>query len=279
VKPNLFNLEGGVGKHLQFSSLVKPLYEKYKKKLIIYSGYPEIFNFDEHVADSKNYAYDTFFDNYYQWFQNFDKIFYHDPYKSDWLKGDKHVVKKWSEMYEVEINDVRPSFFINKEREKKLFDIIKNIGNYILLQFTGGQGIIQSGYNKHNFGRNYKQGQDLIYLLQDAFPQHGLIIFGHDNERQEYVGETKYKDSAGAALFCNREDFLILSKYCKFFISIDSALQHMCSNQKFNKKGIVLWGSTIPKMFGYDSNVNLVSKYPGCTEIEPKLIVDEALKL
>ncbi len=279
MKPNLYNLEGGVGKHLQFSTLIEPLYKKYQKKLIIYSGFPEIFNYNKHVADSRLFAHNTFIDNSYQWFQKFDKIFYHDPYKSDWLKGNKHVVQQWSEMYEVEIKDVRPNFSINKEREKKLFDVIKNIGNFILLQFTGGQGVIQSDYNKDNFGRNFKQGQDLIYLLQDAFPQHGLIVFGHDNEQQEYVGETKYKDNTGASLFCNREDFLILSKYCKFFIGIDSSLQHMCSNQKFNKKGIVLWGSTMPNMFGYDTNVNLISEYPGCTEIEPKKIVEEALNL
>jgi len=72
---------------------------------------------------------------------------------------------------------------------------------------------------------------------------------------------------------------MILSKYCDFFITIDSALQHMCSNQSFNKKGIVLWGSTLPNAFGYKTNVNLQSPYPSCVEIDPNVIIDEALKI
>ena len=50
-------------------------------------------------------------------------------------------------------------------------------------------------------------------------------------------------------------------------------------HKNFNKKGIVLWGLTNPNRFGYESNINLISSYPNCVEIEPKKIIDEALKL
>ena len=75
-------------------------------------------------------------------------------------------------------------------------------------------------------------------------------MFKHPNEQEEYLGETK-------SIFNTREDFMILSKYCLTFICIDSALQHMVSNIKFNKKGIVLWGATEPHRFGYENNVNI----------------------
>jgi hypothetical protein len=52
----------------------------------------------------------------------------------------------------------------------------------------------------------------------------------------------------------------------------------MVSNQSFNKKGVVLWGSTSCKRFGYDTNVNITSKYPYCVEIDPRLIIDEVKK-
>jgi hypothetical protein len=52
----------------------------------------------------------------------------------------------------------------------------------------------------------------------------------------------------------------------------------MCANQSFNKKGIVLWGTSKPEMFGYEHNTNLISEYPYCVEIDPKKIVDEFLK-
>lgn len=51
----------------------------------------------------------------------------------------------------------------------------------------------------------------------------------------------------------------------------------MCSHQSFNKKGIGLWGTTVPERFGYKENINLQSEYPYCVEIKPQVIVDEAL--
>jgi len=279
MKPNLYSIEGGVGKHLQFTALIDSLFKKYKKKLIINSGYPELFPHCPNVADSNILFNEVFFEMNHHYFKKFDNIFYHDPYKSDFLKGEVNVVKKWAELYEVNIDDCRPNFFINADREKILLSTIKNINKFILLQFTGGQGVQNNVYDKNNFGRNFKYGQELINLLRDAFPLHSLIIFGHPNEQQEHIGETKYNDQNGIPLFKTREDFMILSKYCDFFITIDSALQHMCSNQSFNKKGIVLWGSTLPNAFGYKTNVNLQSPYPSCVEIDPNVIIDEALKI
>tara|TARA_R100000388_G_scaffold92127_1_gene74766 strand:- start:868 stop:1044 length:177 start_codon:yes stop_codon:yes gene_type:complete len=53
----------------------------------------------------------------------------------------------------------------------------------------------------------------------------------------------------------------------------------MCANKSFNKKGVVLWGTSKPDMFGYENNTNIISEYPYCVEIEPKKIVDEFLKV
>jgi ADP-heptose:LPS heptosyltransferase len=272
---DLHILDGGVGKHIMFTSLLQKLYEKNNKKLIVNSAYPEIFNYSPYVADSRIIVNEVFFDTYYNYFRHYDNIFYNDPYKSDFLKGEKHVLQKWSEMYEIKLNSYRPNFSINTDRESELLPHIKKINKFVLLQFTGGQGMLSNQYDKNNFGRNYKYGQDLIYLLQEQYPTHLFIVFGHDNERPAYVGETKFNDQGGSPLFKNREDFMILSKHCDFFITIDSALHHMCANQSFNKKGIVLWGTTKPEIFGYSDLTNMVSEYPYCVEIEPKKIVDE----
>jgi ADP-heptose:LPS heptosyltransferase len=48
---------------------------------------------------------------------------------------------------------------------------------------------------------------------------------------------------------------------CTFFICVDTFLQHMANF--LNKKGIVLWSQSDPKIFGYQENINLYkdSKY------------------
>jgi|TARA_R100000479_G_scaffold89303_1_gene43735 ADP-heptose:LPS heptosyltransferase len=279
VRPNLYHVSGGVGKHLQFTALFEPLVKKHKQKLIINSGYPELFSYCLQVADSKPLVNEIFYDTYFKYFSNFNNLFFHDPYQSDWLKGESNIVKKWAELYDVEVEDLRPNFDINKEREKVLLPHIQVMDKFVLLQFTGGQGvIINNNYDNSNHGRNYKYGQELINVLKENFPHHLFIVFGHPNEQQQYTGETIFNDETGAPLFSKREDFMILSKYCDFFVCIDSALQHMVSNQSFNKKGVVLWGSTSYKRFGYDTNINITSKYPYCVEIDPRLIINEVKK-
>jgi len=277
-KPNLYCIKGGVGKHLQFTPLLKPLFEKHQQKLLINSAYPEIFKSCPEVADSQYSFVEVFKGGNY--FNKYDNLFFHDPYESNFLKESSHIVKEWANLFEVTVEDFRPDYTINPAVEKTLLPNISKLNNFILLQFTGGQGVQTDAYDFDNMGRNYKYGQDLISLLQEAFPSFFFIVFGHDNEKPEYVGETCFNDKGGAPLFKTREHFMILAKYCKYFICIDSALQHICSNRSFNNsKGIVLWGRTQPERFGYKENINMQSEYPNCVEIEPKKIVDELIKI
>ena len=275
MRPNLHCIEGGVGKHLQFTSLFEELVNKYNQRLVISSGYPEIFKFCPQVADSRLRVGEVFFDTYQIFFEKYDEIFFHDPYKSSFLKGNNHVVEEWANQYKIKVNDLRPAFNVNTRREKILLPHIQGLNKFILLQFTGGQGIEGSTYDRSNLGRNYRHGQELINLLQEKFPQYLFIIFGHNNEREEFIGETKINDQGGSPLFKTREDFMILAKHCSFFIAIDSALHHIGSNRHFDKKGIILWGTTSPDRFGYKENINLRSEYPYCVEIPPQQIMDK----
>ena len=278
-KPHLYCIEGGVGKHLQFTALFSSLIKKYSQKLVINSLYPELFKYCPEVADSQALQLDgILYDTYHIYYNKYDQIFFHDPYKGSFLKGETHVVKEWASKYEVEIEDIRPSFQVNPIREKILRPFIQKLKQFILLQVVGG-GIGESNYDQENRGRNYKYGQELISLLNEAFPGHLIIVFGYSNERQEFIGETKINDEGGSPLFQTREDFMILAKYCSFFISIDSSLHHMGSNKPFGKKGIILWGTTTPERFGYKENINIQSEYPYCIEIEPQIIVDKAVNI
>lgn len=53
------------------------------------------------------------------------------------------------------------------------------------------------------------------------------------------------------------QDIIDLVNWCDVWISIDSFLQHLVAYHKL-KPGIVLWGTSHPAIFGYDSNVNLL---------------------
>jgi ADP-heptose:LPS heptosyltransferase len=211
-------------------------------------------------------------------FKNYNQIISHDPYRSDFLKGDKHIITSWAEMYEVEIDDKLPNFHINKRREKELEKEILKLGKFILVQFTGGQGVQDSNYDENNSGRNYKRGQEIIDLIKEGSPNLNILVFGHPNEQEPLLNTMAFNNFGGLPKFADKEDFMVLAKYCLSFICIDSSLQHICSNKYFNKKGIVLWGTSHPLMYGYEKNINLRSEYPYCVDIEPKKIVDNFFK-
>jgi hypothetical protein len=57
---------------------------------------------------------------------------------------------------------------------------------------------------------------------------------------------------------------MLESPKCKFFMSIDNNLPHLAASIK--KKGIVLWGSVSPYVWGWDHNVNIWNRH-SCPEI------------
>jgi len=52
------------------------------------------------------------------------------------------------------------------------------------------------------------------------------------------------------------QEIIDLVNWCDIWISIDSFLQHLVALYNL-KKGIVLWGKSDPRHFGYDENINL----------------------
>ena len=279
AKPNIHLVEGGLGKHLQFTALFDGIVEKYKENLCIISSYPTTYAHDERVASSELSYIAPVLKNNNFYFQQYNNIIFNDPYKTtNFLKGDKHIIKAWCDLYEIESEDLLPDFRIDTRRERAIKSDILKLGAFILVQFTGGQGIQNENqlYDVENLGRNYKKGQEVINLLREAMPEINIIVFGHNNENNHFENTWSFNEAL-PTFFYNKEDFMILAKYCLSFITIDSALQHMCSNKNFNKKGVVLWGSSSPEMFGYEKNKNLRSKYPNSVFIEPQKIVDNFL--
>lgn len=53
------------------------------------------------------------------------------------------------------------------------------------------------------------------------------------------------------------QEIIDLVNWCDVWITIDSFLQHLCHYHKL-KSGIVIWGKSDPKIFGYDYNKNLL---------------------
>ena len=91
--------------------------------------------------------------------------------------------------------------------------------------------------------KNYPYWKELIELLKE----HEIIQIGLE-------GEERLVDTFKPNL--NLQQLKDLLKEVDLFISVDSFLPHLAHT--VGKSGIVLWGPSSPKIYGYEENKNLL---------------------
>jgi len=111
--------------------------------------------------------------------------------------------------------------------------------------------LIPNTSQKSNKGPNcktYPYWNELIDLLRPKYSLWQLLL----NSEEKLLNVDKY-------VFVDRMiweqiDFL---EQCHTWISIDNYFQHLVHASKIKKPGIVLWGKTDYRIYGYPENINL----------------------
>ena len=91
--------------------------------------------------------------------------------------------------------------------------------------------------------KNYPYWKELIKLLS----QENIIQVGI-TEEQKLVDDFRKNLSL--------DELLLLIKECKYWISVDNFFPHLAHHVK--KQGVVLFGYSDPKIFGYQKNLNIL---------------------
>jgi ADP-heptose:LPS heptosyltransferase len=280
---NTYVVEGGVGKCTAFSALIPEL--RKKSEVQIYTPYIGCFANNPDVKlvleqtlplqDARIMASDN--------------IFYCEPYKSNFQFGKQHIIESYCEHHGVKYSpSMRPKLYTEQHKDsvdKWLKD--KEIGKYILIQFSGGQpraGFnFSNQYTNINPNRNYQPflAQQVINYLKEEYKDTTIIDCTLPNE-PGYLNTIK----------CDLHWAQIheLLKNAEGFVSIDSCLQHFSASVE--KAGVVIWGSTRWTQFGYSHNKNLhfhmgnrwneskfIDSDPRNNMVEPKLVIDNFKKL
>ena len=262
-KPNLYFVLGGLGKQIAFTSIIENIYKQTKNKLCIASCFYPIFKHHPKVA--KQFLYENSFltETSHHHYKKYNNIIHKDPYNSNFLKGDMHLIDSFAELYGVKEYVKEPDLYINKQLEKKLKPEIIKLNKFIIVQFHGGESNIE-------LNRGYDYGQEVVNTLKNKYPFMNILNYRLEHQ-PKLIGCLDMPNES-------YETFMIYAKYCYTFISIDSSLMHICSNRHFNEKGVCIFGISSPKMFGYEKNINLRSNYPDSNEIDPKLIIENVEK-
>lgn len=247
-------MEGGVGKNIAFTSILNELAEKHGEPVQIWTPHFQVFSGNplvKMVFDSMSIPIDD------PRIAESDDIVFFEPYKSNFVKGDQHLIESFCELSGVPYTPaMRPVLYTDqlKPAARKWLKQNKITGQFIVIQFTGGQppqnfmmnNAIQ--YQSSNEGRNYHPYlvNTVLALLREKYPNVPVVDCTLPNE-PGYPGTIK----------CT-EHWTVINEILKMssgFIGVDSSVQHMCAAS--NVPGVVIWGNTRWTQFGWNHHKNM----------------------
>jgi hypothetical protein len=243
----VWHIQGGLGKNIAGTALIKDLKEAYSdRKLIMVVSYPEVFlnnpNIDR-VYQIGNAPY--FYENY---IENKDVVvFKHEPYdQTGHITKKKHLIENWCDLLGIKFNNQQPEIYVNYI-QKMTTGLWKRDRPVMVLQTNGGPANQQYSYSwtrdmpievAQELVNRYKNEYHIIQITRaDGYPLDGV-------ERVDKV-------------LSNMELFALLIE-SKKRILIDSCLQHAAA--AFKLSSTVLWIGTSPIVFGYNLHRNITAK-------------------
>lgn len=257
IKNIIFISEGGLGKVIASTAVVKRLSEEFPdKKIIVVAGYPDIFQYNPRVH--KVFRFDNplyFYDDYIHP-ESF--ILKFEPYVDNrYVFDNEHLIEVWCKQIGIDPKGATPEiFFLDNEIEAAKIYIDKLTGSgkkkFILYQWVGG--IIPKDKSKEGFF-------DVVSRMhRRSLPQSVAQKLANKLISRDYVVGCVQHENFPVLQGVEIVNFPIRSviallKFSDGFIGIDSFLQH--ASAALQIRGLVVWGGTNPLKLGYSTNKNI----------------------
>ncbi len=269
---NLYKIDGGIGKNIAFTGLIKELVEK-NGPICIESAYPEVFIGQPGVTMLYSSLEQKDHKKFYGYFSN---VLAWDPYIGNMWKGDVHVVDAWATMFgltELTSTTTRmPVVYTDiSDEEKAEIDKMLGDGKFYVIQIAGGQSpydikgpdnMPRYDSNPMRQGRNMGMMDPLFNELTKEFSDYKMVQFGLPNE-------PRLKDAVQLQL--NTRQWMYVFRKASFFVGIDSMMQHFMASTK--TPGIVYWDMNTPEQFGwkYEGRFDYDTAMPGGVNVTAEL--------
>lgn len=264
---NLYVVMGGLGKALLWTSLIPSLCEKDEvEKISVMSPWPWLFEKHNQIE-----GHEPLLDfRYFPQLEIYDKIIYHEPYLSDYLKEkDQHMLDNWADAYGIE--RVSPSPRLDPPVVgDDCFELSEKCDKpYYVIQFTGG--MMREGMHQL-CPRDYRPDlvEKLNAKIKSKFPNLSCVCFRHEYEPKP-SGTITFKSKIESGVL----GILPLIVKSKFVVCIDSALMHFAACVK-DKPTFVLWNTnqTTPSRIGYDFQENILCDTELCIDTSADEVFD-----
>ena len=246
----IWHIQGGLGKNIASSALVKTIKETYPdRKLIVISSWPEIYLNNPDVDRVFQLGQAPYF--YEDYIEGKDVIISkHEPYhQTAHITKEKHLLENWCDLMGLKYAGQLPVILPNYP-QGMLLGLWQRQKPIMIIQ-TGG-GPMEGQKYSYSWTRDIpiEVAQEIVKKFSQQY--HIIQITRPDGYQLEGVERVDQKMS-------NMELFSLLAA-SKKRVLIDSSLQH--ASAALNLKSTVLWIGTSPKVFGYKIHTNIEAKLP-----------------
>ena len=246
----IWHIQGGLGKNVAGSALVKTIKNTYPdRKLIMVTSWPEVYLNNPDVDRVFQLGQSPYF--YEDYIEGKDVIISkHEPYhQTDHITKKKHLLENWCDLMELKYTGQLPVILPNYP-QGMLLGLWQRQKPIMVIQ-TGG-GPMEGQKYSYSWTRDIPMevAQEIVKKFSQQY--HIIQITRPDGYPLEGVERVDQKMS-------NMELFSLLVASQKRVL-IDSSLQHAAA--ALDKKSTVLWVGTSPKVFGYKMHKNVEAKLP-----------------
>jgi hypothetical protein len=252
----VFICEGGIGKNIAATAVVRNIKKKYPdQELIVVAGYPDVFMHNPNV--SKVYAFGNplyFYDD--QILNKDTLVIKTEPYLHyDYLQKTRHLTDVWCEQVGVEMDSIKPELFLTKHELSVANEFINGEKREsVIFHITGGKvpDKDDEGSRSDAIRQMYRRNlpMSIAQKVADGLKDKYRII--------QVKGPTQPGIKDGHYITTQLRALFALAAAGKRFVLIDSFMMH--ATAAFDKRAVVCWGGTNPKVLGYETHVNLIRK-------------------
>lgn len=244
----IFDITGGLGKHILATAVLKAIKKHHKgAQIIVVTPYPDVFINNPNVNrviphGTRPNLHKEFIDG------KKAKVFVTDPYtSSDYITESKHLIQIWCDLCDVPYNGEMPELFLSSA-EKKYFEPFYKLEKPIMVIHPNGGAVGQP--------LKYSWTRDIPPTLVNEVINHFKNDFTIVHVKRD--DQLLYENTIGA--LDGFRSIAVLLSLSKKRLLIDSSVMHIATALKL--PSVVTWVGTSPKVFGYEIHTNIVANTP-----------------
>ena len=243
----IFNPEGGLGKIISSTAVIKSIKEKYPDhKIVVLTPWPEVYLNNPRIHRVYKSGITPYF--YRDYLEGRESIVLRgEPYfNTNHLYSKNHLIESWCELHNLPFDgDTKPELYFTLAEQNYYATNITGDKPILVMQTTGGSYTDEKQYS---WTRDLPHQQ--AQILADNLSKDYKIM--HVSRKNGYkLNNVERIDEVG-----NKRTFISILLRSQKRLLIDSCLQHAAA--AFDLPSTVCWVGTSPKVFGYDIHKNIL---------------------